>query len=330
MLVNERCLHVLFRSVKLQYGLRDRLYTKYRRLYGWEEEAVMVHLKRQNRFIDTLMIHPKYGKHVRRLEKNVIVPIKDENWGRAMQSLVHIQQVDFCFETFASFPAKHIPAGLFQSVKSVRLVGEIQFSLAKSILNGVSPATLNDLYLDLIPDLRIGSSQPRFVPQDQGEKARIIELAVVQGLLTPLTGRFTALRTLRLRTTATYRDHDSWHDAAWEASYVEWASFIGSVKGTVEKFMCEQVVEMQYNPPLCSVTPWHEIVNERFQRLFLPTIVSGNWTCLDTIELRDIESSKGQGELAKILKAVLGENATVVVEEEPQQIWDQHKPYRSV
>ena len=200
---------------------------------------------------------------------------------------------------------KCIPAGLFQSVKSVSLVGEIQFSLAKSILNGTSPATLNHLCLDLVPDLRIGGSRPRFVPQDKGEKARIIELAVVHWLLTPLTGRFTALRTLRLRTTATYRDHHPWYDAAWEASYVEWASFIGSVKGTVEKFMCEQVVEMQYNQPLCSITPRHEIVNERFQRLVLPTIVSGNWTCLDTIELRGIESSNGQGELAKILKLFL-------------------------
>ncbi|MCJ1426389.1 hypothetical protein MMC29_004292 [Sticta canariensis] len=347
-LLNQRCLHVLYRYVDLQYGRRDGLAHLHHQIYhlyteGWSEKDMEREdeikremqaeeeqlLEKQHRFLNTLMIHPEYGKHVRLLEETVFVlPILDEKWRLAMQLLTHVQRMDLDFEYFANFPDEQFSAHLFQSVTSVRIVGQIQFSLAKSILNGINPATLNHLCLDLIPDLRIGGPQPRFIPRESGENTRTMAFAVVQGLLTSLTGRFTALRTLILRRIATLDDTVSWNAAAEEASYDEWASFIRSVQGTVEIFMFEQVVDWLYFSPFRGLPSCVKTMDERFQRLVLPTIASGSWSCLEIMELRGIKLSSGQGELEKVLKAVLGENATIVVKEQPDSVQDYQKPYR--
>ena len=58
-------------------------------------------LEKQLRFLNTLIIHPEYGKHVRLLEETVFVLSIIERpwrgWRLAMQSLMHFQHVDFDF-----------------------------------------------------------------------------------------------------------------------------------------------------------------------------------------------------------------------------------------
>lgn len=46
------------------------------------------------------------------------------------------------------------------------------------------------------------------------------------------------------------------------------------------------------------------------------------------IELRGIKISKGEGELEKVLRAVLGENATVVVKEQLFCLYSDERPNR--
>lgn len=60
------------------------------------------------------------------------------------------------------------------------------------------------------------------------------------GFLTTLTDHCTGLRTLVLSRIGHARENMIWDTAAEEASYVEWASFIRSVQGTVEKLAFEQ------------------------------------------------------------------------------------------
>ena len=96
----------------------------------------------------------------------------------------------------------------------------------------------------------------------------------------------------------------------------------------METFKFEQVVELIHDPPLRDLPPWFRTVDERFQRLVLPTIVTGKWPRLDMIELRGIKSSEGEGELAKALRDVLGENATIAVEEQPHCFYSDQKPSR--
>lgn len=83
------------------------------------------------------------------------------------------------------------------------------------------------------------SSQERS-GRDKGEDGRILASGEMSGLLTPLTGRCTALQILNLRRMAEGSNDCDWHIAADEASYLEWASFICSVQGTVKKFTFEQ------------------------------------------------------------------------------------------
>ena len=350
-LLNQQCLHVLYRHVDLQCGRRDGLTSRHHRLYdhsvGTEtdtdrERVGEMELKRlrhnerhrllekQLGFCEILRIYPEHGSYVRLLEYtfvNLRLPMIEEAWGLAMRSLTHVQHVDLEFYFVTDFPTKAFSTRLFQSVTSMRLVGQIQFSLAKSILNGTNPATLKHLCLDLVPDLRIGGPPPRSIPRDRGENAQVIAAAVAQGLLTPLTGRFTALQTLIMRRIAGYGVTVSWHAAAEEASYDEWASFIHSVRGTLKMFVFEQVVDWHYSSPSRRLPICFQTMDERFQRLVLPTIASGTWPCLELMELRGVRMSSDQGELEEVLRTILGENTTIVVKEQPDSVQNYRKPY---
>lgn len=167
--------------------------------------------------------------------------ISDEELRRAMHSLTHVQGVDIASKTDFDYrlpvPKNQLPNDFFQSATSVRLAGSMQYGLVKPILNAINPATLKHLCLDRVQDVfKIGP----VVPGDRGDDGRIIALGVTSGLLTTLTGRCTALRTLILRRAGQGHSIHRWHAAAEEASYIEWASFIPSVQGTVEKFKFEQ------------------------------------------------------------------------------------------
>lgn len=92
--------------------------------------------------------------------------------------------------------------------------------------------------------------------------------------------------------------------------------------------MFEQVARFQSHAQHSRGLPLEfEIMDERFRRLVLPTIVSRNWLCLNSIELRGVRSSNGQGKLAMELRAVLGENTTIVVKEVPESVHNYSVPY---
>lgn len=315
--VSERCLHVLYHYVDLLFNPEH-------------PRSLDFTLKRQQQFIHTLLSHSEHGKHVRFFKGTFSKSRVDgyhcleedmayvEEWGRAMQSLTHVQSVDMASDDYFSpnripLPATQLPTDLFQSATSVRLTGRMEYGLAKSILNAINPATLKHLCLDMVQEHWGRLSERGIMPGEKGEDGRILAFGVMSGLLTTLTGRCTALRTLILRRAGQNTYWNGWHETADKLSYVEWASFIHSVQGTVEEFVFEQAGCWSTNN-----RPERMFMDERFQRLVFPAIVSGNWPCLNILELRGVGGSNGPDGKAALkmeLRAVLGENTKILVME---------------
>ena len=326
-LVHERCLHVLYRHVDLQFnahGLKRRI----------DHQILSSLCKKQERLVRTLLSHVKYGKFVRSLKGTLYLPacpgsdalredvIAQQELLAAMQSLAHIQSVDLSFRNakYGIIPQiKQHQNTWFQSATSVRLEGRMQYGLAKSILSSVNPAFLRHLCLDLVREQREG----RIMRGDMAEDGRIVTRGIMSGLLTTLTDRCTRLQTLDLRRTVggnyPHRRH-----LADKVSYMEWAGFIRSVQGTVEEFTFEQIAYPRLNPHR---DPQDKLrtIDEKFERLLLPAIISGNWPCLKILKLRGVGGSYDQWRKAGLtqgLRAALGEEVMVMVEEKARDFHD--------
>lgn len=280
-------------------------------------------LKRQQRLVHTLLSHRSYGKHVRTFKGTLCVAsytafggsgdslISDLELWHAMQSLTRVQNVEIGskngFVDSMAMSKVHLPTGFFQSATSVSLVGRVPHGLANSILNAINPSTLKHLHLNIDQDSEFRQSIGHEAVPSGGFGTNL-------GLLTTLTGRCAALRTLIMR------NNHSWDPAANTATYTEWSSFIRSVQGTVEKFTFEQRDEIPFQMrshytldprPLC-------MIDDIFERFLLPAIASENWSRLEMIMLRGVRGSNSEGGiagLAKILKDALGGDTRVVIEE---------------
>lgn len=77
----------------------------------------------------------------------------------------------------------------------MRFLGHVEYGLAKSILNAINPGMLRHLCLDMVSDCIARK------PRDEFVAGQTMTLSRTSGLLTPLTSRCTALRTLVLRRT---------------------------------------------------------------------------------------------------------------------------------
>ncbi|MCJ1467009.1 hypothetical protein MMC07_005631 [Pseudocyphellaria aurata] len=303
-LINERCLRVLYRCVDLQShddGPPDIGYIKH-------SQVMKDEFKRQLRFLRTLSSHPEYGRHVRCYKGTRLIlnprhcpdeetAISEKEFGRVMQSLTHVQSWDIgsrYFFTWKSEWREHrFPVGLFRSATSVRLAGHMRYCLPKSILNAINPATLGHLCLSGVQDYRV-EELCGYAPGDIGEDGRIVARGTISGLLTGLTGRCTSLRTLILQRFKQDQKYP-WQAAAEDASCIEWASFIGSVQGTVEEFTFEQRNEYSLN--LNTSTKG----DERFLQFIFPVIVSGSWPCLTILKLHGVKAPNGLAGKAALL-----------------------------
>ncbi|MCJ1463149.1 hypothetical protein MMC07_001754 [Pseudocyphellaria aurata] len=319
-LLNERCLCVLYRHVEMlfdPFGIAQVL--THDNSARWDSLYM-----RQRRFVQTLLTHPEYAKCVRSFKgmlcfadfdsgngSRLGTRIEEDLW-RAMQSLTHLQNVDVAFHPVfpghTSIPKRIFPTALFQTTTSVRLVGYIYYGLSKSILAAINPAKLEHLFLDMVHDRKHGTPRDGFRPGDRGEDGRIIAFGATAGLLSMLTGQCTKLRTLVLRRIGQVKEGKNWRASAEDASYTEWATFIRSVRGTVEKFTFEQGQsvggEQSFDTP--------RMMDVRFRRLIFPVFSSGPWPRLTVMELLGVREDHM---LIKKAMAGLAENAKVVLEQ---------------
>ncbi|MCJ1422612.1 hypothetical protein MMC29_000492 [Sticta canariensis] len=321
--VKELYVRVLYRHVDLRPETYNSIFKRDER-------------KWQARFFQSLLTHPEYAMnvryfrpvlHTRRIRKSEKPMISDKDMWRAMESLTNVQTVDIGSRNDMAYcrmvPTKQLPKDLFHSATSVTLVGRMPSRLAKSILDAVNPATLKYLCLDLVQEWDPGHTPHTYMPGEKDEDGRIIAHGTISGLLTTLTGCCTKLQTLILRRVGQTHIRLGWHVVAEEQSHVEWASFISSVQGTVEKFTFELAGEMEggWLPgQYTAIDPGlFRIADKRFRRLILPAIIAGNWPCLNIMELKGIRSPDGQAGTAALiaeLTALLGGNAKIVVEED--------------
>lgn len=309
--LNKICVRVLYRNVDLQIKLE--------RMHDPDFPRILkAHLERQAQFIHTLLSHSKYGRHVRHLKGALCIPpiyippfylcdisydnlVSEEELWRAMQSLTHIQDVTlgskFRLAHCSVMPTQQIPNGLFQSATSVRLRGEIRYDLAKSILDAVNPSALKHLYLDMIQD------------DQEDQDGRIIEHVATSSLLVSLTGRCTALRTLKLRRIG---DVLNWHAASGDVCYAQCASFIRSVQGTLKRFTFKQLEGPIRRYSRVGFDDAFLPMDERFRRLIFPALISGDWPCLIVMELHGVMVEGRKAALLKELRAALGGHRKIV------------------
>lgn len=335
--VNQICLPVLYRHIDLDVDrhMCDSTMSQ-------DYHLMLATLQRQQQLVDTLLSRPQYGKYIRTFRGTLYTHLFDlrrgkgeeyiteeEVW-RATESLTHVQSVTLGsrnrFSNCMTRPRAHVPSSLFQSATSVTLVGEIQYELAKSILCGLKPAILMHLGLDMVQDRTIELFQSKQQPGDTGEDGRIITHGALSGLLTLLTGRCTALRTLILRRVGQIEQGYEWHAAAEAASYTESAAFIHSVRATLQSLTFEQVEEWLRDARYTAGSYPDRVMDASFQRLVLPAIVSGTWPRLTKLRLHGVRGSDEQGGtdgLMAQLRAVLGGSTTIEVKEKAELYSDE-------
>ncbi|MCJ1469432.1 hypothetical protein MMC07_008065 [Pseudocyphellaria aurata] len=323
--LKERCWHVLYRDIDLERDRRVPEPGSYTREPQWIETFT-----RAIWLLDSLDRHPEYGQHVRVFKGSLLRSQFHSDVQRAWRTwalLTHVQRVEIGSRKFdESFllmdPSWQPPCHLFQSATSVTLVGHVEYKLAVSILRAIDPGKLQHLCLDGVREPNIEQNQYEIVPGgckpgDIAEEGRMIAYGATAGLLTTLTGRCTSIRTLMLRRRGQIQDGPGWDAGAEEASYVEWASFLASVQSTMEKFTFEQAARWSRLETMNNADGSSRIMDDRFRRLVLPTICAGNWPCLNAIALHGVRSPYGEAQLTMELRAVLGGDTTIVIEERP-------------
>lgn len=146
-----------------------------------------------------------------------------------------------------------------------------------------------------------------------------------------LTRRCAALRTLILRRIGHHHIFYGKHPTSFrsqvevdmeEECYFEWAFFIRSVQGTAKEFKFEQVRPKKLIQRSFTVQAL-EFRDEKFLRLILPAILSGDWPYLTMMELRSVRAldiQAGEAGLIMQLRAVLGGETRIVVDESAQAL----------
>lgn len=128
----------------------------------------------------------------------------------------------------------------------------------------------------MVQEHKIGHIHRQLVPGQRGEDGQII---ATSGLLTTITGRLVVRRVGQSHQTY------GWQATGEEASYIEWASFIRSVQGTLEEFTFEH-------------GPFHfrSWTRDSGVLCFQPCL--GNWPCLTIVELLGRKGSSDEDEKA--------------------------------
>lgn len=206
---------------------------------------------------------------------------------RGMQLLMCVKDLELASESdydLTPIP-KQFTNQLFQSATSVRLMGHMQYGLAASILHAINPATLTHLCLDMLQQSIKDRPRGDFHLINRARDKQTKLLGVIPGLLRPLIGRCTALRTLVFRAPPRYVGPQFSSRAAFDEAYwAELASFIHCVRGTLKKFKFYHAGDWSRRGRYIHFSAAYRTMDALFRMMILPVLCSGNWPCLDTIE----------------------------------------------
>jgi len=360
--IRDTCLPLLYRKVDLSTHNRGRL-TEFEDDVCWEiwadadgdyvpDDARL----RQYSFLRTLTAHPEYGSFVRSFAWTLIwtgsfnttsklEDIEFAVWD-VFTSLTNVQDLDLAslHYNFLEPFVRQNPPRLFSSAVRVRLLGWMHRGLVTSILYSVDPSKLAHLALDNLQD---EGQYPDGSPMmfEDGENVRdhtetvnpdgshgFVFPGPMRNILKPLEGCFTALKYLLLRKAGQQEiDHmlspvPGWSPEIDDAVYSEWASFLSSVKPTLEVFIFEHTRAPKWGGTgRCGRSRWRSRqrvrpMDERFRRLFLSVLLAGSWPRLQRLEIRGVGRWEGvptlDEETRVQLREAVGSRVVLVLEEE--------------
>ena len=106
-----------------------------------------------------------------------------------------------------------------------------------------------------------------------------------------------------------WRDFDITYSSIDQDLYSELATFIESVKGTLEHLTFEQGEEHKF----CRIGPLYRIMDQRFASMLAPTLYGGQWRYLKTMTLGGVRDSKGDVASSVVLDNEEGKRVSMTV-----------------
>ncbi|MCJ1417230.1 hypothetical protein MMC32_003572 [Xylographa parallela] len=312
---------------------------------------------RQHAFLQTLTDRPAYGHFVRSFKWTLSWTPKDVNkwpsdpqeielttWN-VLRSLTKVTTVDFgCVESidYGDYTRQY-PASLFPAARSIRLCGNMYFGLAAAIIHSVDPATLESITLDnlqdvgqypnglpIVEDHRFDLSLIKETSRPDGSRGLVFP-GPMRGILRPLQGRCLNLKDLYIRKCGqklieleSWGCSRRWSNKADEEVYMECASFLDSVKSSLQSFHFEQGHEAPA-PGKVVVLQFIRPMDDRFRCFILPVILSGNWTQLQRLEIKGVGTWRGiptiSEEIIAQIKDAVGLHTNVIIADEAKSLW---------
>lgn len=333
-------------------------------------------MQRQETFIKTLMDREEYRKYVRVMIWTFLPPTihcrrfstdvaKPAFWD-LMRRLENIRRFDLAdvsdFWSTVSPRPFLLQDQYFPNASSLRLLGVMEPVIATSILSTIDAAKLVSLTLDNVQccgkapygtaftpvprpwrstalySQALLSQHQRWWTADSG----FIWPGLMRGLLKPLTGRCTGLKSLTVRKVGDRNidECDMLRGMNECALMHEWSAFIKSVSRNLEEFKFEQGPRQESQPRMIRVHPVR-VMDKLFGLILFPVLLAGPWPCLKSMEVRGVRSWMGHGmrlrpvkvadqyeglpfvvSLEDQLKAAVGRGVTVIVEGEGGRKFD--------
>ncbi|MCJ1292160.1 hypothetical protein MMC34_003710 [Xylographa carneopallida] len=209
-------------------------------------------------------------------------------------------------------------------------------------MHSVDPATLESITLD---DLQDVGQYPNGLPisEDHAADLRLIKESTrpdgsrglvfpgsMRELLRPLQGRCSNLKSLYIRRCGQEGDqHEDfptvWSNTAEEGAYMEYASFIDSVKSSLRSFHFEQGHQAPSPRRGTQIRQDIRPMDDRFRRFILPVILSGNWAKLQRLEIRGVGKWRGRPTINEAMvaqiKDAVGLHTKVIIADEAKSLW---------
>ena len=267
--MHKSCVRVLYRDVNLSVhnkGIVDvQVNNETVQFWSDNSDCTLHHealKKKQGTFLETLTRYPDFAVHIHSLSWSMFVARDSEDtlkttWKgfNMMANLRHIDIAGVQDTHYLYFHKDSMPSTLFASVTSVSLGGVMARPLPMLILQSLSVSNLQHLTINNLQEsgeFGWDTQPPSFDPNriTAPLKTRKPPSAML-GLLTKLTGKCTALKTLTLRKVAKNVEHpfDNTLFKHEDQVHQEWAAFIKSLGRTLEKLTFEQ------GPPAFSAKP---------------------------------------------------------------------------
>lgn len=322
-------------------------------------------VSRQATFIKTMMNREEYMEYVRVLVWTFLPPsdhcrrfstdvAKPAFW-ELMQCLENVTSFDLAelshFWSTVTPRSSLSQAQYFPTASSIRLLGVMEPLIAASILSTLDATKLVSLTLDNVqccgkapygtvfaPVLR--ERRKCALPQYRkwwSADTGFVWPGLVRGLLNPLTGRCTGLKSLTLRKVGDRNVEECDVLRGMNECFLltEWSSFIQSVSTTLEEFTFEQGPRQDRQSGTSGRVHPVRTMDRLFGSYIFPALLAGPWPRLKRMEVIGVRSWRGCGmrlrgvtieeqyggvpfvvSLEDQLRAAVGRGVTVIVEGE--------------